>query len=142
MLSPYRNSSNTNHTRKQKNSNTNHDDVKMTSNDLKRTQMTSKDTDVKPVKSKNKMKSVANIEINDKSLDESFRKNNPQLDLAMQIISNDQTVRSDTAQDFKKFNSHRIGDSNWIKKWFFRWLNLKNFSNLVLGDFPYFSLLF
>ena len=71
MLSLYTNSSNTNHTRKQKISNTNHHDVKTTSNDLKRTQMTSKDPDVEPVKSKNKIKGGAKIGITDKFVDES-----------------------------------------------------------------------
>ena len=63
MLSPYRipPSSKTNHTRKQKTSNTNLDDVKVTSNDLKMTpndlKMISNETNTKPNKrNKNKFK--------------------------------------------------------------------------------------
>ena len=76
MLSPYRipSSTKTNHTRKQKTPNTNLDDVKVTSSDLKVTsndlKMTSNDlktTSNEPVKNeRNKLKGVANIEINEK----------------------------------------------------------------------------
>ena len=56
MLSPYRipPSSNTNHTRKQKTTNTNIDDVKVTSNDLKMTSNDLKTTSKEPVKDKGK----------------------------------------------------------------------------------------
>ena len=37
-----------------------------------------------------------------------FHNNNLQIELAMQIISNDQTVRSDTLQDLKDFNSQSL----------------------------------
>ena len=72
MFSHYRipPSTNSNHTRKQKNSNTNHDDVKMTSNDLKTTSNDLKTTSDEPVKyNKSELKGGANIEINDKFLD-------------------------------------------------------------------------
>ena len=66
MLSPYSipPSAKTNHTRKQKTPNTNLDVVKVTSNDLKTTSN-------EPVKNKkNKLKSGANIEFNEKFGDE------------------------------------------------------------------------
>ena len=65
-LSPYRipPSSKTNHTRKQKTPITNIDNVKVTSNDPK----TTSNEPVKP--KKNRLKGGANIEINDKYLDE------------------------------------------------------------------------
>ena len=77
MLSPYRipPSSKTNRTRKQKLVNTKLDDVKVTSNDLEMTtndlKTTSNNERVTP--KKNKLKSVGNIEINKKYLDENFR---------------------------------------------------------------------
>ena len=46
-----------------------------------------------------------NVEINDEYFDKSFRNSNSQMELAMQIICNDKTVRSDTVQDLKEFNS-------------------------------------
>ena len=49
-----------------------------------------------------------NIEINDKFLDETLHKTNFQMELAMQIISNDKTVRSDIVQDLKIFNSQSL----------------------------------
>ena len=48
----------------------------MPSNDLKRPQMTSNDSDVKPVKSENKLKGGAKIEINANNLDEMLHDNN------------------------------------------------------------------
>ena len=71
MLSPYRipPSSKTNHTRKQKTSNTNLDDVKVTSKDLK----TTSNESVK--NKKNKLKSGANIEINENYPDEIVHNN-------------------------------------------------------------------
>ena len=69
-----------------------------TSNDLKRPQMISNDTEVKPVK-KNKLKVGANIEIDDKFLDNIRHNNNLKKELAMQIIPNDKSVRSNTVQD-------------------------------------------
>ena len=56
----------------------------------------------------NKLKGGANIEINDKVLDGILHNNNLQLELAMQVISNDQTVRNDTVQDLKGFNSQSL----------------------------------
>ena len=49
----------------------------MTSNYLKRQQMTSSDPEVKTLKSKNRLKRGANIEINDEYLDEILHKNKP-----------------------------------------------------------------
>ena len=71
IFSPYRipASSKTNHTGKQKTLNTNLDNIKVTSNDLK---MTSNE----PVKNKkNKLKGGANIEITEKYLDEIVHNN-------------------------------------------------------------------
>ena len=72
MLSLYRipPSSNANYTRKQKTPNTSPDDVKMTPNDF---EMNSNEP-VKPKKSK--LKGGANIEINDKQIDEILHTNN------------------------------------------------------------------
>ena len=75
MLSPYRipPSSKNNHARKQKTPNTNFDDVKVTSNDLK---MTSRRPQTHQLKTKkNKLKGGANIEINEKYLDEIMHNN-------------------------------------------------------------------
>ena len=49
----------------------------MTSNDLKRPQSISESSEVKPVKSKNKLKGGANAEINDEYSDEILHNNNP-----------------------------------------------------------------
>ena len=73
--------------------------------------MTSKDSSpsietVKPNTSKkNRLKDGGKIEFNDEYLDEILHNNNLELDLAMQIISNDQTVRSNTVQNLIEFNS-------------------------------------
>ena len=77
----------------------------MTSNDLKTTQTKSN--------KKNKIILKAgsvqeNIEINEHYLDESLQNNNSYTELAMQIISNDKTVRNDTIQDIKEFNSQSL----------------------------------
>ena len=71
MLSPYRlpPSSKTNQ-RKQKTPKTNLDDIKVTSNDLEMTSNDLKTTSNEPVKNKKKLKHGANIEINEKHLDE------------------------------------------------------------------------
>ena len=45
-----------------------------------------------------------NIEINDQYLVEILDNNDILMDLAMQIISNDKTVRNETVQDLKDFN--------------------------------------
>ena len=49
-----------------------------------------------------------NNEINGKNLDEILHNNNYLLELAMQSVSSDKTVRSDTIQDFKEFNSQSL----------------------------------
>ena len=78
MLSPYRipTSSKTNHTRKQKTPNTNLDDAKVTSNDLK---MTSKESNTTSnYRNKNNLKAGSihdNTEINEKFLDEFIHNN-------------------------------------------------------------------
>ena len=79
--------------------------------DLKRPQMTSNDIN-KPktnTKSKKKYKTFPksgsvheNIEINDHYLDEILDNNNIGMQLAMQIICNDKTVRTGTIQDLKE----------------------------------------
>ena len=78
----------------------------MTSNDLKRPQSISESSlEVKLDKSKNKLKGGANVESNNPYLDEFLRKDHSEMYLAMQIISNDKTVRSNTVQDLKEFIS-------------------------------------
>ena len=108
MLSLHRISSYTNHTRKRNISKTNHDDAKMTSNDLRRPQMVSIDPEVKPIESKNKLEGDTIIEVNDKYLDEILHNHNLKMELAMQMISIDQTVRSATVKDLKDFISHSL----------------------------------
>ena len=50
-----------------------------------------------------------NIENNIENLDEILHNNNLQMDyLAMQIVSNDKTVRCDTVQDLKELNSQSL----------------------------------
>ena len=78
-----------------------------TSNDLKPTSKESS-PEVKSVKSKNKLKGGGNIEINDEYLDEILHNKNSQMELAMQIISDDKTVRSDTIQYLKDFNCQSL----------------------------------
>ena len=59
-------------------------------------------------RSKNNLKAGSvhkNIEINDKYLDEIFHIINLKMELAMQNISKHQTIRSNTVQDLKEFNS-------------------------------------
>ena len=51
------------------------------------------------------MKSDGNVEIKVEYSDEILHDNNSQMELAMQNISNDKTVRSDTVHDIKEFNS-------------------------------------
>ena len=88
----------------------------MTSNDLKRPQLTSKEVineNFESLKSKNenslKGGSLHNhIETNAGYSDEILHKNNLQMDLAVQTISNDQTKRSDTIQDLRVFNSQYL----------------------------------
>ena len=107
MRSPYKISPNS-QKRKQKISSQEHD--------LQRPQLTSKkvtNEKIECLKSKNKNNlsggSIHRVnEINDKYLDEILHKNNFDRGLAMQIISNDQTRKSDTAQDLKYFNSQSL----------------------------------
>ena len=49
-----------------------------------------------------------NNKVNDENLDEILHNNNPWMESAMQIISNDKTVRSDTIQDLKDFISQSL----------------------------------
>ena len=59
-------------------------------------------------KKKKELKGGANIEINDHFLDEILHNNNSQMELAMQKISTDKTVRNDTIQDLKEFISQSL----------------------------------
>ena len=54
------------------------------------------------------MKEGGNIEVDDESLDAILHNNNLQMELAMQIISNDKTVRSNIVQDLKDFSSQLL----------------------------------
>ena len=47
-------------------------------------------------------------EINEHYLDKILKNNDFYMELAMQIISNDKTVRSDTIQDLKEFNQQSL----------------------------------
>ena len=112
MLSPYRINSNNTNKRTKKASNTNFENNSHTKHDLKRPQLTSNDlktTSNEPVENKkNKVKGGANNEINEKYLDEIVHSNYLKMNLAIQIIANDKTVRSDTVQDLKEFNSQSL----------------------------------
>ena len=112
VLSPYRIQPNTTNKRSQNVSNTNLDKNSHREHDLKRPQLTSNDlktTSNEPVKNRNnKLKGGANIEFNEKYLDEIGHNNYLQMELAIQIIANDKTVRSDTVQDIKEFNSQSL----------------------------------
>ena len=83
--------------------------------DLKRPQMTSNDVKTtlnETVKNKKKkLKGGAiqeNIEINEHYLDKILKNKNILMELAMQLISSDQTVRNDTVQDLKDFNQQSL----------------------------------
>ena len=83
----------------------------MTSNGLKRPQMTSKESSpiIETVKrKKNKLKGGANTESNNDQLDEILHINNLYRGLAMQIISIDRSLRSNTIQDSKEFYSQSL----------------------------------
>ena len=54
------------------------------------------------------MKSSAIVEINEQYLDEILQKNNSEMELAVQIISLDKTVRNDTRQSLRGFNSQSL----------------------------------
>ena len=109
MLSPYRIHPNNTNKRVKKGENTNFDNNSHRDPDPKRHQMTSNDLNVtsnETVKNeKNKLKGGANIEINEHYLDEILHNINSSMELATQIISTDKTVRKDTIQDLKEFNS-------------------------------------
>ena len=108
MLSPYRIQPNNTKKRTKKAKNNNFDNNSHRDRGLKRPQMTSNDlktTSNEPVKNKrNKLKSGF-VENNDQCLDEILDNNDIKKDLAMQIISTDKTVRGDTIEDLKEFNS-------------------------------------
>ena len=127
LLSPYKILPNS-HKRSQKNSKSwtwprkTSNDLRW-SDDLKRPQMTSnyfvkpditleytvKRTFNKRNKNNSKAASVHdNIEITDEFWDKILHSNNLWIDLAMQIISNDQTVRNQTVQDLKDCNSQSL----------------------------------
>ena len=77
----------------------------MTSNDLKSTQTKSKKRNKYVLKAGSVQE---NIEINEHYLDEILQNNNCKMELAMQIISTDKTIRKDTVNDFKKFNNQSL----------------------------------
>ena len=112
MLSPYRANPNNTNKRTKNASITNFDNDSHTNHNVKRPQLTSNDpksTPNEPVKiKKNKLKGGANIEINEHYLDEILHNNSSQMELAMQIISTDKTVRNDTIEDLKDFNSQSL----------------------------------
>ena len=83
--------------------------------DLKRPQMTSNDvktTSNESIKNKkNKLKGGSlqeNIEINEHYLDKILKNNIIKMELAMQLISTDQTIRNDTMQDLRDFNEQSL----------------------------------
>ena len=93
---------------RKKASNGNFDNNSHDKSNVKRLQSISEShRDVKPVKSKI-LKSGANIEINEHYLDEILHNKNSQIELAMQIISNDKTVRNDTIKDLNYFNQQPL----------------------------------
>ena len=115
LLLPYRIQPNNTSKQAKKTSNTNFNngshrepDIKrpqMTSNDLKATQTTAKSNR----KNKNILKAgstLENIGINEQYLYEILDNKDKWMDLAMQKISTDKTVRSDTIEDLKDFNSN------------------------------------
>ena len=79
----------------------------MTSNDLKPTSKESS-PEVKPSKIKKNMKGGANTEINEKFSVEIVHNNYLYMDLAIRIIANDKTVRSDTVQVLKEYNNQSL----------------------------------
>ena len=111
MLSPYIIQINNTNKRTKKAWKTNLDNNSYRDHDLKRPQMTSNDR-VKPNKrnenTSNDGSVHENIESNDQYLDESLHNKNSWVELAMQIVSNDKTVRSDTTQVLKEFNQQSL----------------------------------
>ena len=120
MISLDRNKPNNTNTRTKKASNTNSDNKSHREPDAKRPQMTSNDfktTQTNPKsnkKNKNLVKAGSvheNIEINEHYLDETLQNNISQMELAMQFISNDKAVRSDTVPDLKDFNAQSLSQA-------------------------------
>ena len=106
MPSPYRINPNNNHKRTRKVKNTDFDNDSHHEADVKRPQSTSNESSKKQ-KTKNNLKVGSiqeNNETNEHYLDNSFKNNDSQMELAMQIISKDKTVRNDTVQNLKEFN--------------------------------------
>ena len=54
------------------------------------------------------MEGGSNIEFNEKYLDEFIHNNYLETELAMEVISNEKTVRSDTRLDSKDFNNQSL----------------------------------
>ena len=96
--------------KKHKISNTGHEPNKsqMSSNDPIVNSLNETVEPIKPVESKNKLKGGGNNEINHEFLNEILHNNNLKMELAMQIITNDQTVRSNTVQELKNFNCQSL----------------------------------
>ena len=111
MLSPYRINPNNTNKRTKKTSKTNFDNNSHPDSHVKRPRLTSNDFKTK-TRSNKKNKHVLkpgsvqeNIESNEHYLDEILDNNNIKMELAMQIISTDKTVRNDIIQGSKEFNS-------------------------------------
>ena len=109
MLSPYRINPKNTKKRTKKTSKTTFDNGLLPNSNNKRPRLTS--NDLKPasnesVKSKkSKLKRCGSVEINDQYLDEILDNNNIYIKLAMENVSNDRTIRSETIQHLKNFNS-------------------------------------
>ena len=85
----------------------------MTSNDLEKPRMISNadSTIIHTIDKRSKLKSVSVPEIddsNDEYSDGTFQINNLSIELAIQILSIDKTVRINTVQDLKEFNSQSL----------------------------------
>ena len=114
MVSPYRIQPNNTNKPTKKTSSTNFDTNSHREPDVKRPQMTSNDlktiqTNTKPTRKNTiilKAGSVhENVELNELYLDENLLKRDLQLGLAMPILSNGNSVGSDTVQVLKNINS-------------------------------------
>ena len=118
MLSPYRIQPNNTKKRAKNVKNTNFDNNSHRDHDLERTQMASNDlkrpqssSNGKKVKTKNNLKGGfvhENVEINDQYLDDTLDNNDILMDSATQLISSDKTLRIDTIEDLKEFNSQSL----------------------------------
>ena len=117
LLPPYRIQPNITTKRTKKSSKTNIDNKSQREHDLKRPQMTSNDF-AQPetnTKSNGRNKKVpkagsphGNVEIDDECSDKILHIINHHVELAMQIISNDKTMRNDVIKDLKDFNSQAL----------------------------------